>query len=90
MEVLVTLVRSPSRVLTLTWNIQGLEKNRKSVLRCGQSFFQAIYTSIYRRGVAIVCLKFFFVITDYVFNMSNEANCFMKISFMIRFMKLSS
>ncbi len=38
----------------------------------------------------MVAYKIFFVITDYVFNMSNEANCFMKISFMIWFMKLSS
>ena len=57
MEVLVTLVRSLSRVLTLTLNIQGLEKSRKSVLRDGgQSFFlkliEAIYTTVYRRGVA--------------------------------------
>ncbi len=32
--------------------------------------------------VFLKLLMFFFVITDYVFNMSFEANCFMKISFM--------
>ncbi len=38
-RLLVTLVRSPSGVLTLTWTIQGLENNRESVLRWWAKFF---------------------------------------------------
>ncbi len=57
-RLLVTLVRSPSGVLTLTLTLQGLEKNRESVLRWWAKFFKVdlgnLYYTIYRRGVAIV------------------------------------